>query len=162
MRNAFLVIDVTWLFKLVSFLLFQIVTSHVLTLSAARICTRLPCPLGRALIVKCHYCRGSEDICWPTWFWGSVLSLQFFSGLWMTDSVERIAVFFSQWVVKYIVTHPCFCAFIIFKPLDLSLSGWNLWVWLQGKGYPDVATRRYAYWVQWLHYNLKDSCAIQT
>ncbi len=124
---------------------FPFVTSHVLTLSATCICTRLSCPLGRVLIVKCHYCRGSEDICWPTWFWGSVLSLQFFSGLWMTNSVERIAVFFSQWVVTYIITHPCFCDFIIFKPLDLSLSGWNLLVWLQGKGYPDVATRRYVY-----------------
>jgi hypothetical protein len=30
-RNAFFVIDVTWLFELVSFLMFQIVTSHVLT-----------------------------------------------------------------------------------------------------------------------------------
>jgi hypothetical protein len=51
---------------------------------------------------------------------------------------------------------PIFGDFITFKPLALSLSSWNLWIWLQGKGYPNVTTRRYVHWTQWLHYTLKD------
>jgi hypothetical protein len=101
-------------------------------------------------------------MCWPTWFRGSVSSLQFSSGLEMANSRQIIVAFFSQGVVTYIIAHPCFCDFIIFRPSDLSLARENVRVWLQGKGCPDATTRRYACWVRQWHSNWKDWCDIQT